>query len=540
MKKNKINLILLASDNSSFNIAMVKLAKIFNIPSIVIQHAINCTEIAFPMNSEYTFVFGQETKKWLTKNNPKTNKIFIIGCPRYDNFIPEKEEGRREKSILYIMEATNSNKFFPERSLTKKRQKQLLRILFKVLKKFKEYKLIIKTRSGWDMAELPSIITRQEKFTNLEIIEKTDNIKLLNNSDIVIINHTTMGVEALLLNKPVISISFKDLDDGNAYKKIKTVDVCYNEKQLEDAIKKNMKQTKEDYLKREKSLRKCLLHDAQASQRAVRLITQIIQENKNIKKLTKMKILALIPARGGSKSIPKKNIVFFGGYPLLAYSIAAAHQSTLINRVIVTTDDLETAIIAKNFQAETPFLRPKEIAKDFSLDIEFFNHCLNWLEKNEGYIPDLIIHLRPTTPLRDYRLIDKAIMALIKDKKATSLRSAHIFEDVGHKLFRIKKDYCAFFGKDDFNKKEYHNFPRQILPITYKPNGYVDIIIPKKLKETGLLHGKNIKPFITEKTIDVDHLKDLNQAKEVLKGPKWSKLIKKLRELKKESDIKKG
>lgn len=285
MKKNKINLILLASDNSPFNIAIAKVAQIFEIPSIVIQHAINCTEIAFPMNSEYTFVFGDETKKWLIKNNSKKNKILVIGCSRYDKFIPKKMEKRREKLILYIMETTNSDKFFPERSLTKKRQKQLLKMLFKVLKKFPEYKLIIKTRSNWDMAELPSIIAKQEGFTNLEIIEKTDNIKLLNNSDIVIINHTTMGVEALLLNKPVISISFKDLDEGNAYKKIKAVDISYNQKQLENAIKKNMKQTKDDDLKREKSLSTCLLHDGRVSQRAVYLINKILQGNKNIKNL---------------------------------------------------------------------------------------------------------------------------------------------------------------------------------------------------------------------------------------------------------------
>lgn len=245
-----------------------------------------------------------------------------------------------------------------------------------------------------------------------------------------------------------------------------------------------------------------------------------------------MNILALIPARGGSKGIPKKNIISFGNYPLLTYSIAVAKQSKFINRIIVTTDDYEILKIAKKYGAEAPFLRPSEIAKDSSLDIKFFIHTLEWLEKNEGYIPDLIIHLRPTTPLRDYKLIDDAIMKIIKDEKATSLRSAHIFDDVGHKLFRIKNNYCSFFGQEDFNNEEYHGFPRQILPPTYKPNGYVDIIIPQKLKETGLLHGKNIYPFITEKTIDIDNFENITQARRMLKNPKWSELIKKVKELK--------
>ncbi len=279
MKKNKINLILLASDNSFFEIAILEVAKIFKIPSIVIQHAINCTEIAFPRNSEYIFVFGSETKKWLVNNISKKNKIFVIGCPRYDKFISKKKKKRSEKSILYIMEATNSNKFFPERSLTKKRQKQLLKMLFKVLKKFPEYKFIIKTRSNWDMAKLPSIMAKQEGFTNLEIIEKTDNLELLNNSEIVIINHTTMGIEALLLNKPVISISFKDLDDGNPYKKMKIVDTCYNEKQLESAITKNKNQNKWDISNRGKILKNYLLNDGHASKRAVYLANNILQKN---------------------------------------------------------------------------------------------------------------------------------------------------------------------------------------------------------------------------------------------------------------------
>ncbi len=246
----------------------------------------------------------------------------------------------------------------------------------------------------------------------------------------------------------------------------------------------------------------------------------------------KLKIIALIPARGGSKSIPKKNIVNLGGYPLIAYTIAAAKLSKYIDRVIVTTDDEEIASIAKEYGAEVPFLRPKEISQDNSLDIDFFVHALDFLEKKQGYVPDLIIHLRPTTPLRDYKIMDKAIGEIINDKKATSLRSAHVSEQTGYKLFRMNNGFCNFFGESDHEIIEYYNMPRQALQKTYNPNGYVDIIIPKTLKETGLLHGKFIKAFITEKIADIDVYSDFDFAKTIVKKEEFRELIKKLEGIK--------
>src|SRR5512147_638986 len=90
------------------------------------------------------------------------------------------------------------------------------------------------------------------------------------------------------------------------------------------------------------------------------------------------KVCALIPARGGSKSIPRKNIRLFAGHPLIAYSIAAGLQSKSVNRVIVSTDDEEIAAVARQYGAETPFLRPAEYAQDRSLDLPVFEHALDW------------------------------------------------------------------------------------------------------------------------------------------------------------------
>ena len=106
-------------------------------------------------------------------------------------------------------------------------------------------------------------------------------------------------------------------------------------------------------------------------------------------------VLALIPARGGSKGIPRKNIRLFAGHPLIAWSIAAAKRSEYVTRVIVSTDDEEIAAVAREHGAETPFLRPAEFAQDNSTDLPLFEHALKWLEEVEGYRPEVVVQLRP-------------------------------------------------------------------------------------------------------------------------------------------------
>lgn len=248
----------------------------------------------------------------------------------------------------------------------------------------------------------------------------------------------------------------------------------------------------------------------------------------------KLRILALIPARSGSKGIPNKNIVRLQGFPLLAYSVVAARLSKYIDRTIVTTDDEQIARVARTFGAETPFLRPKKISGDKSLDIEFFRHTLDWLKKYEGYVPDLIVHLRPTTPLREAKVIDRAIETILKDKKATALRSGEVFDkELPYKLFRKRGNYCKFFGAEDFLKgKEYYNHPRQEFPAIYRPNGYVDIVRPEVLRRTGRLHGANIRAFITEKVADIDRRDDLVVAQRLHACRRYQALMAALRKVK--------
>lgn len=245
-------------------------------------------------------------------------------------------------------------------------------------------------------------------------------------------------------------------------------------------------------------------------------------------------IIALIPARGGSKSIPKKNIMDLGGHALLAYSIAAARLSKFISRVIVSTDSQEIAQISRFYGAEVPFMRPKRYATDNARDIGLVKHAIRWLKRNEGFYPDYLVFLRPTTPLRDVKVVDQAILEIIKDKKATALRSGHKFESSAYKLFRKRAGYAEFFGKEDFKQgQEYQDLPRQKLPATYKTNGYVDVLLPKFIERSGKLHGQKIRAFITDETADIDTLRDASFAREILNSKEYVPLIKLLNKIKK-------
>lgn len=221
-----------------------------------------------------------------------------------------------------------------------------------------------------------------------------------------------------------------------------------------------------------------------------------------------LKILALIPARSGSKSIKNKNIIPYKGKPLIYHSIKIALKSKLINKIIVSTDSEKYKKISVKFGAEVPFLRPKKISSDNSIDYDYILHATKYLIKN-NYSPDLIVLLRPSTPNRDVNMVDKGIRYFIKNIHSyDSMRSVSEFNQPAQKFFMIKnKRLNGYFDKD--LKGEYHAYPRQKFAKTYLPNGYVDIFKPKFFLNTKKkLHG-NMCPFITKETLDIDHKKDL-------------------------------
>jgi CMP-N-acetylneuraminic acid synthetase len=230
-------------------------------------------------------------------------------------------------------------------------------------------------------------------------------------------------------------------------------------------------------------------------------------------------ILALIPARGGSKGVPGKNIKLLGGYPLIAYSICAAKMTKNIDRVIVSTDSKDIANISRKYGAEVPFMRPAEISCDNSTDLELFQHLIGWLEKNKA-IPDLIIHLRPTTPFRQALEITRAIKSIKDRPDATSLRSIHELSEPPYKMFQLNADgYLEGFFPND-PRPEYYNLPRQVFPKAYHPNGYVDIIKTDFVKRSGALHGPKMLGFVTPEVAEVDRPEDFEYLEYELKNIK--------------------
>ncbi len=221
-------------------------------------------------------------------------------------------------------------------------------------------------------------------------------------------------------------------------------------------------------------------------------------------------VLAIIPARGGSKGIPRKNIREFAGYPLIAYSIAAGLQSKHISRVVVSTDDAEITAVAKDYAAEVPFMRPLALAGDDTLDLPVFEHALTWLAENEGYKPDLVVQLRPTSPLRPVNLIDRAIRLMLDHPEADSLRGVVPAGQNPHKMWRIDSEGRMTPLLTVEGIKEPYNALRQALPPVYWQTGHIDVIRPETILEKHSMSGDVILPLIIDPkfTVDIDTEKD--------------------------------
>jgi len=227
-------------------------------------------------------------------------------------------------------------------------------------------------------------------------------------------------------------------------------------------------------------------------------------------------ILAIIPARGGSKGIPRKNVIPVGGRPLIAHSIEQARASRLITRTIVSTDDAEIAGVARAHGAEVPFLRPAEYAQDLSPDIDVFRHALQWLADHEGYRPELVVHLRPTGPVRRIELIDQAIALMIEHPKADALRSVSAPIQTPYKMWRIEDGYLQPLLTVE-SVTESYCMPRQSLPEVWWQNGYVDIVRPRTILELGRMCGPTILPFVVDEPIlEIDYAENLPAVEEAL------------------------
>lgn len=220
------------------------------------------------------------------------------------------------------------------------------------------------------------------------------------------------------------------------------------------------------------------------------------------------KVFAIIPARSGSKGVKDKNIKSLCGHSLLEWSVNAAKKSRLIDRVFISTDSQEYAKIGRELGAEAPFLRPENISGDTASDFEFIIHAIGEFEKM-GLRPDYLVHIRPTTPIRDPDVIDAAISLLQNNKQFNSLRSVHKMSESSYKTLEIHDGNLtplALFEGMEIDSNE----PRQKFPDTYQANGYVDVLDTNFITANREIHGRKIMPFITDIAYEVDSIEDFN------------------------------
>jgi CMP-N,N'-diacetyllegionaminic acid synthase len=235
-------------------------------------------------------------------------------------------------------------------------------------------------------------------------------------------------------------------------------------------------------------------------------------------------IVAIIPARGGSKGIPKKNIFPLAGKPLIAHSIEDSLNCSKIQRTLVSTDDSEIAEVARSFGAEVPFMRPSKLAQDETPDLPVFLHALEWIHAHEGKLPDLVVHLRPTTPLRPPGLIDKAIKMIVNDPQADCVRSIREPPQSPYKMWQVEGKYLKPFIQ--LGTEESYNLPRQKLPPVYYHDGLLDVIRTSTIMEKKSVTGTRTLPLRINESflvVDIDQPVDLVTAEVLLKHNREAK-----------------
>ena len=218
--------------------------------------------------------------------------------------------------------------------------------------------------------------------------------------------------------------------------------------------------------------------------------------------VTTYRVLGLIPARGGSKGVFRKNIRQLAGKPLIAWTIEVALACPSLDRVIVSADDQEIAEIARQYGAEVPFLRPAELAQDDTPDSPVYQYALSWLAEHKGYRPDIVVWLRPTVPLRTVQDVEAAIQQLI-ETGADCVRSVCLAEHHPYWMKRLNGN-CLVPFVDGIDEGKYYR--RQLLPPVYRLNGAVDVTWYRTVMEKGLLYSGDVRGYVmpVERSIDLD------------------------------------
>ncbi len=239
-----------------------------------------------------------------------------------------------------------------------------------------------------------------------------------------------------------------------------------------------------------------------------------------------MNILGIIPARGGSKGIPQKNIYPLLGKPLLAYTIEAAHGSKLVTRTILSSDSPSIIQVAEEYSLEVPFVRPESLAQDDTPSLPMVKHTVQFLIDQEDYYPDYIVLLQPTSPIRTASHIDEALQTLINSDADSLVSVVEIPHSCNpYSVMRLTKEgYLKSFLDYDETKNL-----RQLKPIFYVRNGAAIYAFTFKcLMDKNSLFGDRLLPYYMNKedSIDIDDLLDMSICEYLLKRREEMKEIK--------------
>jgi len=227
----------------------------------------------------------------------------------------------------------------------------------------------------------------------------------------------------------------------------------------------------------------------------------------------KEKIVAVIPARGGSKGIPRKNLNTVLGKPLIAYTIEAALQAETLAKVIVSTDDEHIKAVSQDYGAEVPFIRPHHLATDTAATLSVLQHAMTYLAEHQDYLADIVVCLQPTSPLRSAEDIDAAVK-LCLDSGADSVVSLCQAKHHPYWMKKIVDGRVYPLMKENEN----HYTRRQDLPPVYQLNGALYVTRIHVLLEENRVLGKYTAPYIMppERSVDVDTPGDLTLAEALL------------------------
>jgi len=231
-----------------------------------------------------------------------------------------------------------------------------------------------------------------------------------------------------------------------------------------------------------------------------------------------LRALGVIPARGGSKSVPRKNLHPLGGRPLIAWTIGPSLRAKRLDRVIVSTDDPQIAAVARELGAEVPFLRPGALAADDTPDLPVFQHALAALREREGYVPDAVVHLRPTQPLRTAEEID-AVVDLWVASGADCVKSVRLVAEHPFKMYRVAGARLHPYLDTEERRRRGPDVPRQGLEPVYLSAGVVDVIRRETI-EDGSTEGAVVVPYFADpaRYVNLDSDRDFEIAEGLVRA----------------------